>query len=94
MKPTLYVGDVGTAIVLDCVEDISAASALAIQVLKPDGSTATWPAVAEGTTALRFDTLAGTIDMWGLWRLQPVVTLPGGTWRGKLAELFVYEPLP
>jgi len=89
-QPKLYIGDTGTAIVLDCAADISAASARSIEVRKPDGSLASWAASAQGATALRFDTLAATLDQAGAWRLQAKVTLPGGTWRGETAVLRVY----
>ena len=87
-----YVGDTGTLIVLDCGQDISAATARSIEVRKPDGTTATWAAVASGTTAIAFTTLAGSLDMPGRWRLQARVTLPSGQWRGETAPLDVYSP--
>jgi hypothetical protein len=85
-----YVGDAGTAIVLDCGQDISAATARSIEARKPDGTTASWPAYASGTTAIRFDTLAGTLDQAGRWRLQAKVAMPSGEWRGETVELAVY----
>lgn len=87
-----YVGDTGTVITLDCGQDISAATARAIEVRKPDGTTATWAAVASGSNAIAYTTLAGTLDMPGTWRLQARVTLPSGTWLGETAELAVYNP--
>lgn len=87
-----YVGDTGTVITLDCGQDISAATARAIEVRKPDGTTATWAAVASGSNSIAFTTLAGTLDMPGRWRLQARVTLPSGQWRGETAVLDVYSP--
>ena len=86
----VYVGDTGTAIVLACGQDVSAASARSIEVRKPDGTTASWPAVASGTTDIRFDTLSGTLDQPGAWVLQAKVTLPAGVWRGRAVALRVY----
>lgn len=86
----VYVGDTGTAIILDCGQDVSAATARSIEARKPDGTTVSWAASASGTNAIRFDTLAGTLDQAGKWRLQAKVTLPSGLWRGATAELVVY----
>lgn len=82
-NPTLFVGDIGTAIVLDVGHDISAATLRSIAVRKPDGTRTSWPAVAEGTTAMRFDTLAGTLDLAGEWKLNATVTTPSGSWTGN-----------
>jgi hypothetical protein len=88
----LYVGDTGTVITLDCGQDISAATARAIDVRKPDGSTTSWAASASGTNSVAFTTLAGTLDQAGEWRLQSSVTLPSGEWLGETAHLDVAEP--
>lgn len=86
----VYVGDTGTQIILDCGQDISAASARTIEARKPDGTATSWAASASGTTAIAFTTLAGTLDQSGTWRLQAMVTLPTGVWRGETALLHVY----
>ena len=86
----VYVGDTGTVIVLDCGQDISAATARSIEVRKPDGSVASWAASASGANSIAYTTLAGSFDQAGPWRLQAKVTLPSGVWRGATAELQVY----
>ena len=91
MTTKTYVGDTGTVITLDCGTDISAASARSIAVRKPDGTTTSWTADASGTDSIAFTTLAGTFDMPGTWRLQAVVTLGSGTWRGETVLLQVYS---
>ena len=85
-----YVGDTGTRITLDCGQDISTASARTIEVRKPDGTLTNWTAQASGTNAIYFDSLAGTFDMPGNWRLQAKVTLASGVWRGETVLLPVY----
>lgn len=92
MTQKVYVGDTGTLIQLDCMHDISAATALSIKVRKPDGTLVTWPAVARGTTVLEYTTDANSLDMNGVWKLQALVTLPSGTWRGETAQLPVFTP--
>lgn len=88
----IYVGDTGTVITLDCGQDISAASARSIEVRRPDGTTTSWAAVASGSNAIAYTTLAGSLDMAGRWKLQARITLPSGVWRGETAVLDVYTP--
>lgn len=85
-----YVGDTGTVITLECGANISAATARSIAVRKPDGTTTSWTASASGTDAIRFTTVVDSLDQSGTWRLQAVVSLAGGTWRGETATLEVY----
>lgn len=92
MTNKVYIGDTGTAIILDCGRDVSAASARSIEVRRPDGTTTSWAAVAEGANSIKYITVGGTLDQNGTWLLQAVVTLPSGTWRGETATLLVYSP--
>lgn len=85
-----YVGDIGTRITLDCGTDISSASAREIVVRKPDGSSVTWTATASGTDSIYFDTVSGTLDQPGDWRLQAKVTIGTGVWLGETVLLTVY----
>jgi hypothetical protein len=91
MAQKTYVGDTGTAIILDCVVDVSSANARSIEVRKPDGSLTSWPAAASGATSVRFDTMPDTLDMPGTWKLQSRVTMASGVWRGETAALSVFE---
>lgn len=90
VKNKVYVGSIGTVIVLDCGQDITAASVRRIDVRKPDGTVVTWAAVASGSTALRFVTVSGTLDQPGRWLLQAHVTLPTGDWPGDTVALDVF----
>jgi hypothetical protein len=88
----VYVGDSGTAIVLDCGVDISTATLLEIAAQKPDNSTALWTAASYTSTSLRYLTLITSLDIAGTWKLQAVVTLPGEKWRGETVQMTVYAP--
>lgn len=88
----VYFGDIGTAVVLDVGQDITAATAQSIEVRKPDSSTVSWPASVFENSKLRFVSLVGTFDAAGEWRLQAKVTLPTGTWRGDAVALKVRAP--
>lgn len=88
--PYLYLGEFGVPIRLECGIDITAATALSINVRKPDGATAVWPALAQGTTAIQYFVQAGDLAVVGLWRLQARVVGPGGSDRlGSTAMLSV-----
>ena len=92
MTAKVYVGDVGTAIELDTTVDISGASSVAIEVKKPDGTTATWSGTVTGTgnTKIRYVTTTGDIDQAGIYFLQAAVTsLSGFTGRGETVRLHV-----
>lgn len=91
MATKVYVGDAGTVLTLDCGQDISAATARAILVRKPDGTTTSWTASASGTNAISYTALAGTFDQSGVWKLQSYITLPSGARKGETANLPVYE---
>ncbi len=90
MATKVYVGDTGTVITLDCGQDISSATARAILVRKPDGTTTSWTATVSGTDSISYTTLAGTFDQDGVWKLQALVTLPSGVRKGETANLPVY----
>ena len=87
----VYTGDTGTVIVLDCGQDVSTATVRSIAVRKPDRSTTTWSAVAEGNNRIKDTSLAGTVDQAGEYRVQALVTLPSGVWRGETVALNVYS---
>ena len=82
--------DAGTYWTDEVTGDQLPAQAEAYKCRKPDGSTTSWPAVASGTTAIRFDTLVGSLDMPGRWLLQAHVTLASGEWLGETVVLDVY----
>lgn len=87
----VYAGDLGTRVILDCGQNVSAATARSIEVQKPDGSTASWSASASGTNSIQFDTEAGSsFNVPGTWRIQSKITIGGAVWRGKTVTLTVY----
>lgn len=91
MSGKVYVGDTGTQIILDCGQDISAATAISVELRKPNGSTASWAATASGSNAISVVTGgANALSLAGTWLLQAKVTLPTGVWRGETAQLVVY----
>lgn len=86
----LYVGDTGTVIVLDCGQDISAATVRKINVRKPDGTEVIWDATAEGTDSIKYTTLSDTLNQFGVWKFQAQVTTAAGVWLGKTVQIRVH----
>ena len=88
----VYVGDTGTAVIIDCGQDISAATLRSVEMLRPDNFPVSVAASASGANSITFTTLSGTFDTAGVWKLQPKVTLPTGVWRGETVSLVIYAP--
>jgi hypothetical protein len=76
----VYVGDIGTKIVLDVCEDITASTKRELHVKKPSGAEVIWTAGLEGTTAMAYFVQALDLDEAGWYRVQGYVEMPG--WRG------------
>lgn len=77
---TIFVGDIGTELVLDCGVDISTATVRRIMAKDPRGVVHTWEGIAEGTTSIKYTVLSGDIDLTGAWKVQAYIEMP--TWKG------------
>ena len=80
IKPDVFVGDVGTEIVLNCGVDISASTVRKIIVRKPNGQRVEWIADPFGVDAITYTTLVGDISHVGQMTLQAYIEMPG--WKG------------
>ena len=88
-----YIGDIGTAIVLDTGQSLAGASAVSIEVLRPGGTVlASWPATVVESTKVQYISAADTFAAAGEHKLQARVVLPSGTWLGETVGLTVYRP--
>lgn len=77
-----YVGDIGTAIIVDTGSNLTTATVTDLAVLKP-GSTVEviYNGVVFDTTKIKYIIVAGDFDVEGIYDLQAVVELP--TWQGR-----------
>jgi hypothetical protein len=93
MPKKLYVGSVGTTILIDVGEDISGATTAAIDVQKPDGMEVTWVGDVYDHTKVRYITIANDIDQSGWWKLRPHIVMPSPGYDGPAAtiEIMVYD---
>lgn len=88
----VYVGDVGTVILLDTGVDISTATKAAIKVKMPNGATAEWVGTVAETTKVSYTIQAGNLSIKGKHLLQAYVEMPGWIGRGETVNLEVYDP--
>lgn len=88
----VYIGDVGTEILLDTEVDLTGNTSLQISVRKPDGTNTLWNATQVGSTSvIKFVTLANSLDIAGTWKLQAKVVIP--LWSGH-GETFAFNVYP
>lgn len=90
---TVVMGDIGTEFTLDCGVDISTATVRKIIVLKPDGTTVEWPAVASGANEIMYTTIAGDLVVSGVHYLQAQIEMPGWSGSGETASFEVKRKL-
>jgi len=88
-----YVGDVGTAIIVDVCSDITQATLVALDVTKPDGTQVRWIGSVYDTTKIRYYVDINDFDQVGEYRLQAYIEIPGWAGHGntttfKVTQLF------
>jgi hypothetical protein len=91
MSDTIFVGDKGTEILLDTLEDITTATSVAIRVVKPDATVVSWTGAVSATTKVRYVTslVTSDFDQSGTWILQAYVVMPSWIGYGEEVELEV-----
>lgn len=89
---TIFVGDTGTEIILDCGVDVSSATVRKIIVRKA-GAKVEWVASPSGVNAIKYVTQAGDIDRPGTWSFQAYIEMPGWKGLGEVAETIVKSAL-
>lgn len=87
----VFVGDVGTEIILDCGVSVASASVRTIKARSPSGVVKQWAASPEGTNSIKYATATGDIDRAGGWRLQAYVEMPGWSGHGEVVILTVKD---
>ena len=92
IEPKVHEGDEGTVLYFDTKEVITGATDLALYVMKPDKSLATWTPSIDGTMKLKYTTGPGDIPdgLSGVYLIQPKLTISGWSGRGTTVKLTVY----
>jgi len=90
MSNKIFVGDIGTEIILDAGEDISSQTTLEVQYIKPSGTTGEWTASVYNTNFAKYTTIADDIDEDGIWRFRIYVELISWTGYGEEDSIEVF----
>ncbi len=85
----IYPGAAPLTISLDCGADVTQATALGIYVVRPDGSTVTWPGQAMPPTGIQYTTGPADLALTGTYVLQAQYATAGGTVYGDPVDLIV-----
>lgn len=82
MANNIYIGDIGTLILIDMGEDVSEAVSPVFRVKKPDGTEVEWTAeVGDTDNILQYTIVEGDLDQAGTYAVNPYLTL--GDWTGS-----------
>ena len=93
LATSVFAGDVGTEIMVDCGADITTATVRSIIVRKPSGVKVVWDAQTLTSTMIKYTVVDGDLDVVGRWKLQAYVEMPSGRWFGEVATLNVARPI-
>ena len=86
----VFVGDVGTILLFDTGEDVTAATLLEIKVTKPDGTSTTWNGTASGNN-ISYTITTNDLDQAGEYILQPYAEFLAWSGHGSRCYLVVKE---
>jgi len=90
----VYQDAVGTVIRLEMGVDVSAATAVKFEVLKPNGAEEEWTAAVDGADneAVIYTTIATDLDQVGEYLIQPKLTFATWLGLGDTVRLVVHAP--
>lgn len=100
MPNKIFLGDVGTIILIDMGENISAATNITLDIIAPksyvnsDGSVSdgkTWTPTIEGTNFLKYTIVAGDLDQIGIYKINPKLKLGDWIGHGETVEFEVFN---
>ncbi|MEA5090610.1 hypothetical protein [Solidesulfovibrio sp.] len=90
---SIYQGDTGVELLVDCGRDIAGAVGPVLRVRAPSGAVRVFPGSLvekDGVTRhIRYVTRAGDLDEAGVYRIQAALTLGDWTGVGRTARLAV-----
>ena len=91
----IFVGDVGTAIIIDIGEDTTDLISAEIVVKKPNGTVVRWPASKHPTelTKIYYVSQAGDFDQPGPYQAQVHAVFPDWNGSGDIDKFKVYPTL-
>lgn len=87
----IYKDSLGLTLRVDVGRDVTGATNLELEVLKPDGTEATFTATLVDLQYLEYTTIAGDLDQAGKYRIQSSMAFQGWTGRGESCEMYVFD---
>jgi len=94
----IYVGDIGTAFIVDTGLDLSSATSVGLFVERPSGDVVFWEGevYASGgkSNFISYKTILGDLNRPGTYKLQAFVVEGARQTHGQIATFAVDEPLP
>lgn len=86
----VYVGDVGTVIIVNTKEDLAAATVTNIKVQKPNKTEVIWAGTVYENTKIKYIIQEGDFDVPGDYMVQAYIEIPGWKGRGETTQFTVY----
>lgn len=86
----IYPLTIGLRIILDLQEDLTGASAVTMEILRPDNTSASRTPTVSGTT-IYYDTISSDLTIPGDYSVQAALTLAGWTGRSDTNTIIVSE---
>lgn len=87
----IYIGDIGTNIIVDLGSDITTATVKKIKYKKPDGTEGEWLANISGTRFFTYTSVSGDLDPIGKWILNAYVEMPAWQGHGETFCMVVHD---
>jgi len=88
---TIYLGDVGTVIILDCGSNVSTATVRKMRARMPNGGIKEFTASADTNNTIKYVLLDGDFNVAGNWQVQAYIDMPGWKGRGEWAAVQVKD---
>lgn len=87
----IFVGDIGTVLLLDCGVNITSATSVKVIAKSPQGLKKEFIGTVDGTNNVKYTTSSADFDVAGNWLLQSYVQMPDWTGRGAWVTLTVKD---
>lgn len=91
MAGKVYRGDIGTVIIVNTKEDLTAATVTNIKVKKPNKTEVIWTGEKYETTKIKYIIQENDFDVAGEYFVQAYIEIPGWKGRGETTSFTVYE---
>jgi len=86
----IYPGTINLRIILDLQEEVTGATGVTFEFLRPNNTTQSRTPTVSGTT-IYYDTVVGDFTVPGRYSLQAALTLAGWVGRSETVEIIVSE---